>query len=165
MASGDTLCIWSAQHGVPPASNMATLDTRNNHPVLDFDATTAETIYFEDLLSTSYSNGGVTVDVYWMASTATTGAVVWSGAWERMQEGGADMDADGFASEQNAAAVTTNGTSGIINKSTMTFTNGAQMDSTVAGNPFRFQLQREPADGSDTMAGDAELVRVHVKET
>jgi hypothetical protein len=165
MASGDILCIWSAQAGIPSASNMATLDTRNAHPVLDFDATTVETAYFEDALSASYSGGGLTVSVFWMATTATTGAVVWSGAIERMVEGGTDMDADSFASEQNAAAVTTNGTSGVLNKSTITFTSGANMDSVAAGEQFRFQLQRETADGGDTMLGDAELARVIIRET
>ena len=165
MASGDTLCAWNAQAGIPPAANYATQDTRNNHPVLDFDAATAETIYFEDLLPTNYGGGGITVEIYWTASTATSGDVIWSGAVERLNAGGTDIDTDSFAGEQNAAAVTTSGTSGIINVSTITFTDGAQMDSVAAGDAFRFQLQRKAADGSDTMSGDAELLAVHTVES
>lgn len=166
MATTDTLCVWTALGSFPSAANYATLDTRNTHPVLDFDpGATAESAYWEDILPANYAGGGLTVDIYWMATSAMSGDVVWSGAVERMINGGTDMDADSFATEQNSAAVTTSGTLGIINKSTITHTSGANMDSTAAGEPFRYQLQREGNDAGDTMAGDAELVRVVVKET
>ena len=42
MSSGDTLLIFNPLHNEPPASNPATLDTRNQHPILDFDAATNE---------------------------------------------------------------------------------------------------------------------------
>lgn len=165
MASGDTLCVWTAHSGFPPATNYATLDTRNTHPVLDFDATTSETIYFEDVLPANYSGGGVTVTVFWMATSATSGAVVWGGAFEEMIAGGTDMDADSFATVQNSAASNANGTSGILSSVTIAHTSGANMDTAVAGDPFRYSLARLPADAGDTMTGDAELVRVVVKET
>jgi hypothetical protein len=165
MASGDVLCVWTAQASIPSAANYATQDTRNVHPVLDYDATTAETAYFEDAIPANYAGGGLTIDVYWMATSATTGDVVFSGAVERMMSGGTDQDADSFAAEANSTAVTTNATSGILNKSTITHASGAAMDSVAAGEPFRYQLQREPADAGDTMTGDAEVSRVVVKET
>lgn len=166
MASGDILCVWATQHSTPPASNAATPDLRNNHPVLDFDASTEETIYFDlDALPAYYSGGGLTVLPEWMASSATSGAVVWGGSVERMQAGGTDMDSDSFATEQLSAGVTTNGTSGIINESTITHSSGANMDSLAAGEPFRYRLARKPGEAGDTMTGDAELVRLIVKET
>lgn len=166
MASGDTLCRWTALDGFPAAStNIATQDIRNNHPVLDFDASTEETIAFEDALPANYAGGGLTVEIYWMATSATSGDTLWGGAVERMASGGTDMDADSYATEQTAAVSTANGTSGILAKATITHSSGANMDSTAAGEPFRYKVARKAADGTDTMTGDAELSRVIIKET
>lgn len=52
MASGDTLLIFTPQCNEPPAVDFATLDLRNSHLVLDFDATAIESaVGFEALLS------------------------------------------------------------------------------------------------------------------
>ena len=165
MASGDTLAVFVPQANEPPASNYATLDTRNGIVVLDFDATTSESAIFRGVLPGNYAGGGLTLDIYWMATSATSGAVVWGGSLERAQDGGTDQDSDSFATEQTSSAVTTNGTSGIKNKSTVTFSSGANMDSLAAGEPFRLKIARKPADAGDTMTGDAEFVEAHLKET
>jgi hypothetical protein len=55
----------------PPASNYATLDTRNGHPVLDFDATTGEAAIFTFILPRSYNGGGLTVELGRSPTTAT----------------------------------------------------------------------------------------------
>lgn len=165
MASGNTLAIFTPGHHEPPASNYATLDTRNSIFVLDYDPTTEETACFRGVLPSNYAGGGLTLDVYWMATSATTGAVVWGGSIEREVEGGTDLDADSFATEQNSSASNANGTSGILSKATITFTSGANMDSLAAGEPFRLKIARKVADGGDTMTGDAELHSLHLKET
>lgn len=165
MASGNTLAVFTPGCHEPPAANYATLDTRNSILVLDFDASTEETACFRGVLPSNYAGGGLTLDVYWLATSATTGDVVWGGAIEREQNGGTDLDSDSFATEQNAAGVTTNGTSGIVNKSTITFSSGANMDSLAAGEPFRLKIARKVADSGDTMTGDAELHSLHLKET
>lgn len=165
MASGNTLAILMPGHHEPPATNYATLDTRNSILVLDYDASTEEKACFRGVLPSNYAGGGLTLDVYWMATSATSGDVVWGGSIEREQNGGTDLDSDSFATEQNAAAVTTSGTSGVVNKSTITFSSGANMDSLAAGEPFRLKIARKVADGGDTMAGDAELHSLHLKET
>lgn len=161
MASGDTLLILNPLGSSHPASNFATLDLRNNHPVLDFDASTDETIYFEVRMPRHYDGGGITVALTWMASSATSGDVVWNVDIERENT---DLDSDSFAGV-NAATGTANGTSGIVTSTEITFTDGADMDSVAAGEPFRLAVIRDADNGSDTMTGDAELLSVEVRET
>lgn len=165
MASGNTLAVLMPQASEPPSSNYATFDVRNGILVLDFDTTTSESVIFRGVLPAHYSGGGLTLNIYWMATSATSGDVVWGGSIERAQEGGTDQDSDSFATEQLSSAVTTSGTSGIKNKSTITFSSGANMDSLAAGEPFRLKVARKPADAGDTMTGDAEFTEAHLKET
>jgi hypothetical protein len=164
MASGATLGIFLPQAGEAPASSFATLDTRNGIWVLDFDAAAAESAVFRGVLPASYGGGGLTIDLYWMATSATSGDVRWGAQIERDNENNHDLDADAFATQQLATG-TANGTSGKLTKTTITVSAGANMDSLAAGEPFRLKVQRVAADGADTMTGDAELHTVHVKET
>lgn len=165
MASGDLLAAWGPRDGLPPSTNYARHDTRNGHPVLNFkDATANERIVFEDCLPPHYSAGGITLEFWFVAATATTGDVIFSAAFERLIEGGHDIDADSFATEQVSAAATANGTSGILTKGTISFTDG-QIDGLLAGENYRCYLERKQDNGSDTMAGDAQLRRVKLKET
>ncbi|TXH13488.1 MAG: hypothetical protein E6R03_11170 [Hyphomicrobiaceae bacterium] len=164
MATGNTLAVFTAVGGAYPSSNYATPDLRNAHPVLDFDASTEESCYFEGVLPDTYAGGGLTVELYWMATSATSGDVKWGGSIERMHSNGDDLDSDSFASEQTDTT-TTNGTSGKVTKSAITFSSGSNMDSLAAGEPFRLKVARKAADVADTMTGDAELSRIVVKET
>ena len=70
MASGDSLLVWIANSGDPPATNFASLDTRNGILVLDFDDTTAETMQFGGVLPRHYAGGGITAVHCWAAATA-----------------------------------------------------------------------------------------------
>ena len=164
MASGNTLISFYPTDGEPPAANYATLDTRNIHPVLDFDTTTGETIYFSGVMPQNYSDTtGVTVYLHWMATSATSGTIGWLVAFERMGDGGTDMNSDSFASDQTVVAETVDGTAGIMDVSSVAVTKGGNMDSVVAGDSFRLRITRDVA--SDTAAGDAELIAVEIRET
>lgn len=164
MASGNSLLMWTALQGEPPASNYATLDTRNAHPCLDFDQTTGETIYFSGVMPQHYSDAtGVTVYLHWAGSVAGTNTVGWLIAFERMGDGGTDIDADSFASDQTVTAEAADATSGILDVSSVAVTKGANMDSVVAGDLFRLRVTRDVA--TDTLAGDAELYAVEIRET
>lgn len=144
-----------------PASNYAQIDTRNNHTVLAFDQTTVETVYFTGVLPNTYAGGGLTVDIDWVA-VPTSGNVAWNVAIEAIS--GQDIDSDGFASDNAVAGVAVNGTSGIKSRSTATISNGANMDSLAAGDPFRLRLKRDTSTGSNA-AGDAQVLIVSVRET
>jgi hypothetical protein len=160
-ASGNTLFVFTAEHATPPAASFATFDTRNTILVLDFDASSSESTVFRGVLPRHYAGGGITCVVHWTATSATTGDVVWDLAWER---GSTDLDSDGFATA-NTVTTTTNGTSGIIATSSITFTDGAQIDSVAVGEHFRLKLTRDVSDAADTMAGDAEFHAMECRES
>ena len=165
MASGNTLCVFTPQAGLPPASNYATLDLRNvAHLVLDFDASTEEAAYFEGVLPRHYAGGGITLRLCWMATSATSGNVVWGACFERHDDEATDLDADSFASEQTATSAAP-ATSGAVQYVDIAFTDGAQLDSLATGEHFRIKIARKAADGSDTISGDAELLSVELRET
>jgi len=165
MAAGDTLCTFDALSNQPPSANQATHDTHNYRTFLDFDDTTEEFAVFSGVMPAAYTGGGLTVDVHFAMSSATTGNVVLTAAIERVNAGGPDIDADSFAAAQTSGAAAVSGTSGITAVATITFTNGAQMDSLVASEPFRIKVSRDATDGSDTAVGDMELLAGEIRET
>jgi len=164
MASGNTLCSFYPASGSPPSSNYATLNIRNGHLVLEFDDTTSESMTWEAVLPRNYAGGGVTVTIFWLGKTATTGDVVWRAYFERHQAETDDLDSDSYASAQTTTT-TTAGTSGQIKLTAITFTDGAQMDSVGAGEHFRFKVDRNAGAGGDTMTGDAQIVGIEIRET
>lgn len=163
MASGDTLLIFTALANEPPASSFATLDTRNGHPVLDFDATANESAVFSAVMPRRYSGGGLTVSLGYSMATATSGDVDWDIALERIGDQQQDVDADGFAAVNSADNTTVPATSGMVDVVSVAFTDGADMDGVAAGELFRIKVTRDAA--SDTAIGDAELHFVEVRET
>ena len=165
MATGNTLVVFTPLNNEPPATVFATFDTRNSVPVLDFDDTTDESAVFGAVLPANYAGGGLTVTLVWMATSATTGTVRWNVQIEAHPNDTFDIDADGYAAVQSATG-TTASLSGEQQYTSITFTNGAQMDSLATGESFRIKVTRDANHATDdTMTGDAELLRVVIKET
>jgi len=152
-----TLLIFTPDQGQPPASSFATFDTRNSVLVLDFDPLADESIVFIGCVPTNATlTSGLKVRINWTASTATSGACIWSVEFERMNT---DIDADSFATAATGTT-TTNGTSGVPNVTEITITT---IDSLAAGEFFRLRITRDADAAGDTMAGDAELISVAVE--
>jgi len=162
MASGDTLLSLFPSDNEPPASGYATVDSRNGHPVLDFDTTTEEIAIFTCLLPRNYAGGGITVYIHAALTSATTGTLGWLVAFERM-DAGTNLDTDSFAADQTVTAATVPATSGLPLILNVAISNGANMDSIAAGDTFRLRIKRNVA--LDTAASDAELISVELKET
>ncbi len=162
MASGDTLLEFVPQSAEFPASDAATPDERNNHPVLDFDPTTDESVYFSGVMPQNYGGGGVTVYFHYAMSSATSGNVTWSVSWERIGDQQQDLDSDGFyvSGSNNEAVPATCGHVGILS---IGFADGANMDNVAAGEGFRLQVSRGGL--GDTASGDAELLFVELRES
>jgi hypothetical protein len=165
MASGDTLLMLGPLNASFPSSNPATPDLRNLHAVLDFDTSTQETAYFDNLvMPRHYAGGGITVYVHYAASSATTGTIGWDVTFERISDSQQDIDSDGFATAQTITAATVPGTSGHVDIVNVAITAGANgTDSVAAGEAFRVRLRRDVAN--DTAAGDAEFFAMEFKET
>ena len=97
MASGNTLCAFvPALCASFPASNYATPDLRNNHPVLDFDGSTDEEAYFELVMPAHYGGGGIAIDLYVALTSATSGTSRWQTDIERINSAGPDLESDSF---------------------------------------------------------------------
>ncbi len=167
MSSGDSLLAFYPDQNQPPGTIPATPDLRNLHPVLDFDATIDEEAVFSAVMPEHYGGGGVTVEIHYSMSSATTNNTVWQGAFERIGIGSQDVDSDGFAAFNSSGQDAVPGTSGFVGIATITFTNGADMDSVVAGELFRFKVRRDADDTSatDNAVGDAEMHAAALLET
>ena len=163
MASGDTLAVFTPLSNEPPSANFATLDTRNLHPTLDFDATTEEKAVFTGIMPRNYAGGGVTNTIFWTGGTATGGTVVWQTAFERIGTV-LDIDGDSFATGNNGTLVAPS-TTGSLTSTAIAHTDGAQMDSIAVGELYRIAVTREVADAQDSMGGDAGLMGIEIKET
>jgi hypothetical protein len=165
MATGNTLLVFMPNDNEPPASGYATLDSRNQHPVLDFDASAVERAVFSGVLPRHYGGGGLTVYLHVSASGITSGNYIFDVAFERIGDGQQDVDADGFATVQSLAATAVPATDGHVDIVSIAFTDGAQMDSVAVGEKFRIYVERDADNASDTAAADIELHAVEIKET
>lgn len=169
MATGDIVgVIYSV---VPPATTYATPDARaggstpaESFPVWDFDDSTAEHLDLYGVLANNYSGGGLTVRIYWSATSATSNACVWNAAFRRINDDAEDVDTS-HSYDYNAVTATTASASGEVDYAEITFTSGADMDSLAAGEQFVLRIRRDATNGSDNMTGDAELHAVVIRET
>jgi len=163
MASGDTLLIFEPLANEPPSANMATFGGRNQHPVLDFDDTTDEAAVFSGVMPQHYGGGGVTVYLHYSMTSAVADTVDWDVAWERIGDQQLDIDGDSFAAVNSVDDTTVPGTCGLVDVVSVAFTDGVDMDEVAAGEAFRLKVTRDATN--DDASGDAELVRVELRET
>ena len=164
MASGDTLCIFTPLHNQPPAATFATIDLRNQHPCLDFDAAADEIAIFSSVMPQNYAGTtGVTVYLHYAMSSAEANTVDWDVAFELIGDQDLDIDGDGFAAVNSVDNTTVPGTTGLVDIVSVAFTDGADMDTVLVGDSFRLKVIRDGTN--DDAAGDAELYKVEIRET
>ena len=152
-----TIVQFTPRDNQPPATNFATLDTRNSIAVLDFDTATEEAAIFVGVIPEgAVLTSGLTVRITWSAATATSGDCRWGAQWMRLNT---DIDSDSFDTATEVTT-TTNGTSGIPSVTSITCTT---IDGVTVGDAFRLKIYRDTGDAADTMAGDAELITVEAR--
>jgi hypothetical protein len=151
-----TYAVFTPMTSQPPASNYATLDTRNSIAVLDFDDSTEESAFWVGAMPEAASlASGLIVNIFFMATSATSGDARFGAQFERMNT---DEDSDSFDTATEAT-VATSGTSGIVTKLAITCTT---IDSIAAGEAYRLKIYRDTS-GADTITGDVEVVAVELR--
>lgn len=146
---------------LPPGANFAVLTRRagGSTPaegvnVWAFDAAAIEYLDFLCVLQ-GYAGGGLTFTLPWSAASATSGTVRWGGAIRRFADDAEDLDT-AHTYDFNDVDDTAPSAAGELSYPTLTFTNGADMDSVADGEVFIFRLRRNATHANDSMTGDAE---------
>lgn len=158
MASGDTLAVLTWHNAAFPASSAAGITRRNGHLTIAFDDSTDEVVDFEVVLPQHFSTTLLLFTFVWLAATATSGNVVWQIEQERHEDDADDLDSDNFASTSQGP-FTTASVSGEPQYSSLNHAGTG-----VAGESARFRLRRDADAGGDTMSGDAQLIRMEIKQ-
>ena len=175
MPSGDTLIVLNPLHGVPPATLAATLDTiaggstpAETWPCLDFDPDASEYMDFPNLVMPQNYAGttGISVIIIWAApgETTVTSECRWEAALQRINDDAVVLTVDA-AYAYNGVSADPPSVANEVAYDTITFTDGADMDSVVAGEMFNLRIYRDHDHADDICTGDACLLAVHIKET
>lgn len=161
MATRAVLLPYSAEL---PASNYPELRMVNRRPVLAFDASADETVWWTFVAPQGLTTPLTVVITYMMAS-AITNAVGWQAAIEAVSDGDTtDLDAVTSFDSQNSVSVSVPGTQGYIDQASITLTSN---DAIAAGDYVRLAVNRD-ANGSavlDTATGDAYLLAVELRDS
>jgi len=173
MATGDSLLQFNALDGVATATLYATMDfvvgastPVESVPVLDFDDTTQEYIDFYGVMPEHYDGGGLTCIIMYSAAQAATDVVEWQLAFRRVADDAEDLDTTAHTYVYNAVVDTAPSVVGEVGYATITFTDGADMDSLAVGEYFILRATRDPSPSSGTdVTGDASIHAIHIKET
>lgn len=125
--------------------------------VAAFDAATAEHLWFTFRVPADYASGG-TVVLHWMANSASANSVVWAARLGAVTA--ADADTPVEHAQAAASTVTTAGNATEARRLIASSITLSNLDSVAAGDLAFLVVSRDAANGSDTLAVDAELISV-----
>lgn len=149
-----------------PVKCAAVPDRRNEKWLLDFDAASNEVAMWQGFMPRHYDGGGLTITTGVASASATTGDMSWKIFLMSVTSNVDNLRTKNFAAPQENTEVDAATTLGAEREFTITFTDGAQMDSIAKGEMFYILLMRDAQDGTnDDMAGDAEFVFMEIQET
>lgn len=161
-AGTKTIAKYTPLDANPPATNFATIDTRNSVPVLEFDPATIESTFFVGSIPQGTILGS-TLGAYlhFAGDTATGSTVAWGICMERMT-GTFGFSADSFGAgvQVNQILPSTRAEITIV---------GAAVpvpSGLTTGEAYRLLVRRIANDATnDTAPGDAQLVLVELRNT
>jgi hypothetical protein len=127
-----------------------------------FDAAADEAIQWQLPKLPNYGSGNLTIKLLWYGDTATSGDVVWCAQTASITPDTDSQDAEtktyGTMNTVTDSHIGT--TAQRIHTCSITLSN---LDSLAAGDVTWLKVYRDADNGSDTMAGDAQLVGVVVE--
>ncbi len=162
--------VFKIVKSMPPATLAATIDYRpggstpaEQFQVWDFSPSTVKYMDFLCRLQ-GYNGGGITFTIPWSSDGATSGAVIWSIAVRRI-DNGEDVDTSHTYVYQDVTS-TTSFIDGELVYPSVSLTHGTQMDFWNDGELANVRIRRRSDQGGDTMnSNDAELWTILGLET
>ena len=127
-------------------------------PGLAFGSASQEHTTFRGILPQHYVGGGITALLHWTGN-ATTGTVVWEGAF-KSYAAGQSLIGNAFVAA-NSVTPTKSGASRLMQVTSLAFLNGAEIDNLAGGDHFALRISRNLG----SMGVDAELAAVELRET
>jgi len=123
---------------------------------LDFDAATAEHAWWTFPMPARYAAAGaITLNISWMAN-AVANSCVWACRLGAITAGDVDTPVEhASATAQSTTTATDTNEARRLNLTSISITN---LDGVAAGDLVTLVLYRDAANGSDTLAVDAELI-------
>lgn len=160
MSAGETLAVFLPADNEPPASDFATLDTRNGHQVLDFAV--GESAVFCGVMPRNYAGNGIVVTLF-LSSEDVGGdgdTYNFSAAVEALAAADQDVDSDGFATAIEGTEGTVPNTAGVLANQEIAL-DGTEADSVAASDMFRLKITRIASSQDDN---DIELHGIEIRE-
>jgi hypothetical protein len=154
-----TIACWTMRENQPPATDFATLDTRNSTVLLVFTAGSPNkaAVFIGVIPSGITLASGLKTRILWTSATAITGNCKWGLQFERLTT---TIDSDSFDAVTEVAS-SAPATAGVPKITELVTTS---IDGLSAGDFFRLRISRKSADTtSDTMAGSAQLIAIELQ--
>lgn len=130
--------------------------------VAQFDAATAEYVTIAFRCPVNYASGGILL-LQWMANSASANSVVWAARVGATTAADADTPVEHAAAA--ASSTTTAGNATEARRMIETSITLSNLDSLAVGDLVLLLVYRDAANGSDTLAVDAELISVAFQYT
>jgi hypothetical protein len=141
----------------------AAIDAGQKSWRLLYDDSTNENALWQGIIDDDYGSGTLYIDILYTMTSATSGNVIWTSIVAAVTPGDPDQidGSQNIFDATNSSTVAVPGSSGGLGTATITLTNA---DSMAAGDFYMIQVGRNASNGSDTAAGDAEIVGITLRE-
>lgn len=152
-----TLPDGSASNAAPAMARIQGTEAapKKHFLVVAFDAATNEHVWWTFRVPADYASGGA-VKLLWMANLASANSVVWQARLGAVTAADVDTPVEHAAAAASSVTTAANATEARrLVESAITLAN---LDSVAAADLAVLGVNRDAANGSDTLAADAELV-------